>query len=169
MIERLSLGNERRKQFANFQQPLRICADTDSGIPKLFLVSCIGSVGGVVSMISFTRFLLLTAGADIRWLLQLWTVRRLITGTQGSAIIFPAELAAVNAGVDRFGRTQISAQTGLVSEAIVLVISPTMDKDTMVSHLSGDGGSGTIECFCDVCKRLFMNQSTLDEGALRQR
>ena len=120
-------------------------------------------------MVSFTRFLLLAAGTDIGWLLQFWTVWRLITGTQGSAVIFPTELAAVNAGVDRFRRTQISAQTGLVSEAIVLVISPTMDKDTMVSHLPGDGGSGTIEGFCDVCKRLFMNQSTLNKGALRQR
>ena len=85
MVEGLPLGNEWRKQFANFQQSFRICADTDPGIPKLFLIGCVGSVGGIVSMVSFTRFLLLTAGADIRWLLQFWTVWRLITGTQRPA------------------------------------------------------------------------------------
>ena len=167
MVERLPLGNEWRKQFANFQQPFRICADTDPGIPKLLLVGCVSSVGRVVSVVSLAGFLLLAAGADIGRLLQFWTVRRLITGTQGSAVIFPAELAAVNAGVDCFRRTQISAQTGLVSKTIVLIISPAMNKDTMVSYLSGDGGSGTIEGFCNVCKRLFMNQGALNKGALR--
>ena len=109
VVNGLPFGNQGREQFTDFDQPFRRCADTDSGIPQFFLVGCISSVSGVVGMVTFAGFLLITAGANIRWFLQLWTVGRLITGTQLSAVVFLTELTAVNAGIFRFYWTEISS------------------------------------------------------------
>ena len=62
-------------------------------------------------------------------------MRRLITGTQSPAVILPAELAAVDARVDGFCGTEVSAETGIVSKAVILLIPPAVDKDTVITHL----------------------------------
>jgi len=49
-------------------------------------------VGGVIGVITFAVFLLLTADTNIRRFLELWAVGRLITGTQFPAVVFLTEL-----------------------------------------------------------------------------
>ena len=114
VVEGLSFGNEWRKQFADLHQPFRICTDSDPGIPKLLLVGCVGSVGGIVSMILFAGLLLLTTGTDVRRLLKFLAVRRLVGRTKLPAVIFPAELAAVDAGIDGFRGTEIPFEAAVV-------------------------------------------------------
>jgi hypothetical protein len=114
MVERLPFGNERRENFSNLHQTFGICADPDSGIPELLLVGRVGSVSRVVSMILLAGLLLFTSGTDIRWLLQLLTMGRLIGRTQPPAVIFPAELAAVDTGIDGFCGAEISLKAAVV-------------------------------------------------------
>ena len=114
MVERLPFGNERRENFSNLHQTFGICADSDSGIPELLLVGCVGSVSRVVSMILLAGLLRLTSGTDLRRFLQLLTVGRLVGRTQLPAVIFPAELAAVNAGIDGFCGAEISLKAAVV-------------------------------------------------------
>ena len=111
VVNGLSFGNQGSEQLTDFYQPFRCGADTDSGIPQFLLVGRIGPVGGVIGVVAFAGFLLLTAGTNIRRFLQLWAVRRLITGTQLPAVVFLTELTTVNAGVNRLCWTEIPTQT----------------------------------------------------------
>ena len=80
-----------------------------------------GPVSGVIGMVVFVGFLLLTAGANIRRFLQLWAVRRLITGTQLPAVVFLTELTTVNAGANRFCWTKLPTQTRVVQDTVIPV------------------------------------------------
>ena len=119
MVNGLSFGNQGCEQFTDFYQPFRCSADADSGISQFLLVGCIRPVGGVIGMVALAGFLLLTAGANIRRFLKLWTVGRLITGTQLPAVVFLTELTAVNTGIDRFCWTEIPTQTRVVQNTVV--------------------------------------------------
>ena len=135
VVNGLSFCNQRSEQFANFYQPFRCSADTDSGIPQFFLVGCIGPVSGVVGVVAFAGFLLLTAGTNIRRFLQLWAVRRLITGTQLPAVVFLTELTTVNAGVNRFCWAKIPTQTRGIQDTVIPVIPEALHKNTVTFHL----------------------------------
>ena len=114
VVEGLSFGNEWRKQFADLHQPFRICTDPDSGIPKLLLVGCVGSVSGIVSMILLAGLLLLATGTDVRWLLKFLAARRLVGRTKLPAVVLAAELTAVDAGLDGFCGTKIPLEAAVV-------------------------------------------------------
>ena len=169
VIERLTLCNEWGKQFTDLHQPFRICTDPNSGIPKLLLVGSVGSVSRVVSMILPAALLLFTTGADIRRLLEFLAMGRMVGRAKFSAIVLPAELTAVYTGIPGLCGAEIPFETGAVSKAVILVIPPAADEDTMIFHFSGNGRWRTIQRSSDLGERLSENQSTLDKGALRQR
>ena len=87
-------------------------------------------------MVAFAGFLLLTAGANIRWFLQLWAVRRLITGTQLPAVVFLTELTAVNAGIDGFCWAEVPTQTRMVQDTVISVIPKALHKNTVILYFS---------------------------------